>query len=83
MSTGSIQERVVAVVCDCFGKIEEEVNLETRFVEDLGSDSLDMAEMGMQLEEKFEIVIPDNVAENIKTIGQAVEYIAGVFEKTD
>lgn len=83
MSTDLVQERVVARICEYSGKTKEEVNLETRFVEDLGFDSLDMAETVMQLEEEFDIELPDNVAENIKTIGQAVEYIATASNKTE
>ena len=53
----------------------EEVKPESKFVEDLGADSLDVVEMIMALEEKFEIEIPDNEAEKIKTVQDAVDYI--------
>jgi len=53
----------------------DEVKPESRFVEDLGADSLDVVEMIMALEEKFEIEIPDSEAENIKTVQDVVDYI--------
>ena len=53
----------------------EEVKSESKFVEDLGADSLDVVELVMALEEKFDIEIPDDAAEKIATVGDAVEYI--------
>jgi acyl carrier protein len=54
---------------------EDDVNEEASFVDDLGADSLDIVELVMALEEQFSISIPDEEAENIKTVGDAVEYI--------
>jgi acyl carrier protein len=73
MST--IEERVSKLVCEQLGVKEEEVTLEASFVEDLGADSLDTVELVMALEEEFETEIPDDEAEKITTVKEAVDYI--------
>ena len=73
MST--IVERVTKLVCEQLGVKEEEVTLEASFVEDLGADSLDTVERVMALEEEFETEIPDEEAEKITTVKEAVDYI--------
>ena len=73
MST--IVERVTKLVCEQLGVKEEEVPLEASFVEDLGADSLDTVELVMALEEEFETEIPDEEAEKITTVKEAVDYI--------
>ena len=73
MST--IVERVTKLVCEQLGVKEEEVTLEASFVEDLGADSLDTVELVMALEEEFETEIPDEEAEKITTVKEAVDYI--------
>ncbi|MTV47668.1 acyl carrier protein [Heliobacillus mobilis] len=70
----SIFEKVKAIVVEQLGVDEEEVNMETSF-EDLNADSLDIVELVMALEEEFDIEIPDEDAEKIKTVGAAVDYI--------
>ncbi|ABZ84722.1 acyl carrier protein [Heliomicrobium modesticaldum Ice1] len=70
----SIFDKVKAIVVEQLGVDEEEVTMETSF-EDLNADSLDIVELVMALEEEFDIEIPDEDAEKIKTIGSAVEYI--------
>ena len=72
MST--IVERVTKLVCEQLGVKEEEVTLEASFVEDLGADSLDTVELVMALEEEFETEIPDEEAEKITTVKEAVDY---------
>ena len=72
----SIEERVRKIVCEQLGVTDEEVKSEASFVEDLGVDSLDTVELGMAFEEEFEIDIPDEEAENIATVKNAVDYIA-------
>ena len=57
------------------GSSKEQITPETSFVNDLGADSLDVVELVMELEEEFDINIPDDAAEKIQTVGQAVEYI--------
>ncbi|MFM1891461.1 MAG: hypothetical protein RLZ44_538 [Pseudomonadota bacterium] len=73
MST--IEERVKKIVVEQLGVKEEEVNLESSFVDDLGADSLDTVELVMALEEEFETEIPDEEAEKITTVQQAIDYI--------
>ncbi len=68
-------ERVTKLVCEQLGVKEEEVTLEASFVEDLGADSLDTVELVMALEEEFETEIPDEEAEKITTVKEAVDYI--------
>ena len=73
MST--IVERVTKLVCEQLGVKEEEVTSEASFVEDLGADSLDTVELVMALEEEFETEIPDEDAEKITTVKEAIDYI--------
>ena len=73
MST--IEERVKKIVAEQLGVKEEEVTNSASFVEDLGADSLDTVELVMALEEEFECEIPDDQAEKITTVQQAVDYI--------
>jgi acyl carrier protein len=68
-------EQVKEVIVEQLNVSPEEVKPESKFVEDLGADSLDVVEMIMALEEKFEIEIPDSEAENIKTVQDVVDYI--------
>ena len=70
-----IEERVKKIVSEQLGVKEEEVTTESSFVNDLGADSLDTVELVMALEEEFETEIPDEEAEKITTVQQAIEYI--------
>ena len=70
-----IQERVVAIIVDKLGVDKEEVTLDASFTNDLGADSLDTVELIMEFEKEFNIAIPDDQAENIATVGEAVKYI--------
>ena len=71
----SIEERVRKIVVEQLGASEDEVTAEASFIDDLGADSLDTVELVMALEEEFETEIPDEEAENITTVQQAVDYI--------
>jgi acyl carrier protein len=71
----SVEDRVRKIVIDQLGVKEEEVTLEASFVDDLGADSLDTVELVMALEEEFETEIPDEEAEGITTVKQAVDFI--------
>jgi acyl carrier protein len=71
----STEERIIQIVCDNLGVNKEQVTRNTSFQEDIGADSLDIVELVMELEEEFEITIPDEEAEKIKTVGQAIDYI--------
>lgn len=73
MST--VEERVKKIVVEQLGVKEDEVNASSSFVDDLGADSLDTVELVMALEEEFETEIPDEEAEKITTVQQAVDYI--------
>jgi acyl carrier protein len=79
----SVMERVKDIVADNLGVDREKITADTSFVNDLGADSLDTVELVMELEEEFDINIPDDAAEKIQTVGQAVQYIeAGINGKT-
>ena len=71
----SVQERVIDIVAEQLGVDKEKITAETSFVNDLGADSLDTVELVMELEEEFDITIPDDAAEKIQTVGQAVQFI--------
>lgn len=71
----AIFDDVKAVVVEQLNVNEGEVKPESKFVDDLGADSLDVVELVMALEEKFEIEIPDEEAEKIQTVGDVVAYI--------
>jgi len=68
-------DEVKEVIVEQLNVAPEEVKPEAKFVEDLGADSLDVVEMIMALEEKFEIEIPDSEAENIQTVQDVIDYI--------
>jgi acyl carrier protein len=73
----SVFDKVKSIIIEQLGVDEQDVKLEASFIEDLGADSLDIVELVMALEEAFEMVIPDEEAEKIRTVGEAVEYIKG------
>ena len=73
MST--IEERVKKIVVEQLGVKDDEVKEDASFVDDLGADSLDTVELVMALEEEFETEIPDDEAEKITTVRQAIDYI--------
>lgn len=75
MSEDQIFEKVKGIVADQLGAEEAEIKPESRFVDDLGADSLDTVELVMALEEEFEVEIPDEDAEKILTVKDAVDYI--------
>ena len=70
-----IASRVKAIIVDKLGVDETEVTLEASFTNDLGADSLDTVELIMEFEKEFGISIPDDQAENISTVGQAISYL--------
>lgn len=71
----TIAERVVDIVADQMGVPKEKVTPETSFVNDLGADSLDQVELVMEIEEEFNVQIPDENADKIQTVGQVIEFI--------
>jgi acyl carrier protein len=70
-----IEAKVKAIIADQLGVAEGEIKTTSSFIEDLGADSLDIVELVMAMEEEFEVEIPDEEAENIKTVSDAVNYI--------
>ena len=70
-----IASRVKAIIVDKLGVDESEVTPEASFTNDLGADSLDTVELIMEFEKEFNIGIPDDQAENIGTVGEAIKYI--------
>ena len=71
----SIEERVIDIVAEQLGVEKDKIGRDTHFVNDLGADSLDTVELVMELEEEFDISIPDDQAEKIQTVGEAIRYI--------
>ncbi len=71
----SIAEQVIEIVAEQMGVEKEKIMPETSFVNDLRADSLDTVEIVMELEDKFSVSIPDEEAEKIQTVGQAISYI--------
>jgi acyl carrier protein len=68
-------EKIKKIIVEQLGVDENEVTMESSFIDDLGADSLDIVELIMALEEEFDLEIPDSEAEKIATVGDAVEYI--------
>jgi len=70
-----VEERVKEIICEQLGVEEDEVTPNAKFIEDLGADSLDTVELVMAFEEEFDLEIPDEEAEKIVTVGDAIAYI--------
>ena len=75
MSVENVQERVKNIIVEQLGVEADQVKPEAQFVNDLGADSLDTVELIMALEEEFDVEIPEEKAEKIKTVGEAISYI--------
>lgn len=71
----SIEQRVIDIVAEQLGVEKDKITRETHFVNDLGADSLDTVELVMELEEEFNISIPEDAAEKIQRVGEAISYI--------
>jgi acyl carrier protein len=69
------EERVIEIVSEQMGVSKDQITRDTSFINDLNADSLDTVELVMEFEEEFEIAIPDDAAEKIQTVGQAIDYI--------
>lgn len=79
VENAEIESKVKKIVSEQMGVAEEEITRETSFVNDLNADSLDSVELIMGFEEEFELNIPDEEAEKIQTVGQAIDYIAAAM----
>ena len=73
--TANIEQKVKAIIAENLGVNADEIKITSSFIDDLGADSLDIVELVMQMEEEFEVEIPDEEAENIKTVQDAVNFI--------
>jgi len=74
-SSQEIEQKVIAIVSEQMSVDKSEIRRETSFVNDLNADSLDTVELVMELEDEFDMNIPDDEAEKLQTVGQAIDYI--------
>ena len=81
MEQEAIKDKVVEIICKQLEVSKEKVNLETKYAEDLGADSLDQAELVMGFEDEFDINISDDAEGKIKTVGDTVTYIGEQLKK--
>jgi len=79
--TSTIQEKVISVAADSLGVEAGEISGNSRFIEDLGADSLDLVDLVMELEDKFEVQISDSQASSFRTIDDVVKFISTLDEK--
>jgi acyl carrier protein len=79
----TIAERVIEAVASQFGIDKDEIGLDSRFIDDIGADSLDVTELVMEFEEEFDIKISDEVSDKLKTVGQVVEYVESLPQVAD
>jgi acyl carrier protein len=75
MSTGNVEDRVKDIIVEELGVEREKLTAEASFMEDLGADSLDTVELVMAFEKEFDIDIPDEEAEKLRTVGDAMKYL--------
>ena len=75
MAEASTEARIKEIICEQLGVSEEEVNLDSSFIEDLGADSLDIVELVMALEEEYNTEISEEQAEKIRTVRNVIDYI--------
>lgn len=80
LTTQEIQDKVIELTCKQLGVPREKVTPETSFINDLGADSLDTVELVMELEDTFELSIPDEDAEKIQTVGDAMKHIEAALK---
>ena len=77
----AVQDRVSEIIVEQLGVTAEEIKPEASFIDDLGADSLDIVELVMAMEEAFDIEIPDDDAEKLRTIGDAMAYVKERLEE--
>ncbi len=73
--SNDLNAKITSIIVDKLGVDEDDINPEASFTNDLGADSLDTVELIMELEKEFDITIPDDDAENIATVGDAISYV--------
>ncbi|WP_420831265.1 acyl carrier protein [Alkalimarinus sediminis] len=79
-SMSDIQSRIIKVICDQLDVEEDKVTAEAHFIDDLGADSLDTVELVMAFEEEFDVEIPDDMAEQIKTVNDVIALVSDKVE---
>ena len=80
MTNEEFFESIKSMIVDQLGVEEDKITMDSSFVDDLNADSLDMVELVMAMEQEFDVSIPDEVAEKVGTVGDAVEYIKSLAE---
>jgi len=75
LSPAEIESKILDIVSKQLGVAKEKITRQSSFVNDLGADSLDQVELVMAIEEAFDLTIPDDAAEKIQTVGEAIQYI--------
>ncbi len=83
MTVAEIEDKVFSIVSEQMAINKAEITRETSFINDLNADSLDIVELVMEFEDNFDMSIPDEEAEKIKTVGQAIDYIANTQTKKE
>ena len=83
MTVPEIEDKVFTIVSEQMAINKAEITRETSFINDLNADSLDIVELVMEFEDNFDMSIPDEEAEKIKTVGQAIDYIANNQNKKE
>jgi acyl carrier protein len=81
MADTNVEARVIEIVSEQMGVSKDQVKRETEFQKDLNADSLDVVELVMELEEEFDINIPEDAQDKIKTVGSAVDFIEAELKK--
>ena len=80
MTAQNIEAKVKSIIADQLGVSEDEIKMESSFIEDLGADSLDTVELVMDLEEQFNITIPEEDQEKLRTVQDAIDYLEANLE---
>ena len=82
MSSEGIEAKIKTIVAGQLGRDEAEITRDSSFVNDLNADSLDTVELVMEFEDEFDVTIPDEEAEKIQTVGQAIDYVKNYVVKS-
>ena len=80
MTTGNTEAKVIGIISEQLSLREEDISTDARFVDDLGADSLDIVELIMEMEEEFDVEIPDEGIEKMLTVQNVVDYISQILK---